>query len=201
MSRYVSGLRIAGLAAALALCLAPFGAPAEPPGVTVLVVYYSLTGNTQKMATAVAEGAQKTPGTTVVTRKVSEASLADLKGADAIVLGSPTYFGDMAAPMKAFIDDWHLKHKVSLVDKVGGAFSTGSDETGGKEHVIYSLNLAMMNAGMVIVGPVHDRYGMAGVSAREPVNEAALKEARSLGERVAGMARRLKTGYSPEGAR
>ena len=191
----------AGLAVALAGCLTPARSPAQTPAVTVLVVYYSVTGNTQKLAAAVAQGAQKTPGTTVLTKNVSEASLADLKAADAIVLGSPTYFGDMAAPMKAFIDDWHLKHKVSLVDKVGGAFSAGSDETGGKEHVIYSLNLAMMNAGMVIVGPVHDRYGMAGVSAREPVDEAALEYARSLGGRVAAMARRLKIGDSPEGAR
>jgi len=183
----------AAVAALLPLCCFA----AEAPAVTVLVVYYSVTGNTEKMAAAVAEGARNVPGTAVVTRKVSDATLADLKGADGIILGSPTYFGDMAGPMKSFIDDWHLKHKVNLVDKVGGSFSTGSDETGGKEHVILSLNLAMLNAGMVIAGPVHDRYGMAGVSAHERINDAALREARSLGERVAKMAQRIKRPAKP----
>jgi NAD(P)H dehydrogenase (quinone) len=169
---------------------------AEPKVIKVLVVYYSLTGNTEKMAKAVSQGAEKVPGTTVLTKTVSDVTAADLKSADAIVLGSPAYYGDMAGPMKAFIDDWYLKHAVSLVDKVGGAFSTGKGETGGKEHVVYSLIIAMMNAGMVVAGPIEDSfgYGTPGVSALDPVNEAALKEARALGERVAGVARRIKTG-------
>jgi NAD(P)H dehydrogenase (quinone) len=171
------------------------GSP-EPTAIRVLVVYYSLTGNTEKMAKAVSQGAEKVPGATVLTKTVNDVTASDLKSADAIVLGSPTYYGDMAGPMKTFIDDWYLKHAVSLVDKVGGAFSTGKLETGGKEHVIYSLIIAMMGAGMIVAGPLEDSFGYPtpGVSALDPVNEAALKEARGLGERVAGVARRIKTG-------
>jgi NAD(P)H dehydrogenase (quinone) len=144
------------------------------------------------MAKAVSQGAEKVPGATVLTKTVNDVTASDLKSADAIVLGSPTYYGDMAGPMKAFIDDWYLKHAVSLVDKVGGAFSTGKLETGGKEHVIYSLIVAMMGAGMIAVGGFEDSWPVPGVSALDPVNEAALKGARGLGERVASVARRLK---------
>lgn len=165
---------------------------AKQTSTIVLVVYYSLTGNTEKMANAVAEGAQKVSHVSVLMRTPDKVTGTDLHTADAILLGSPTYYGNMAAPMKAFIDDWWLKHRVSLVDKVGGAFSSGGDETGGKEHVLYSLIIAMMNAGMIIVGPVEGVFGLTGVSALDPVSEDALKKARALGERVATMARQLK---------
>jgi len=162
--------------------------------ITVLIVYYSHTGNTEKLAHAVAEGAQTVPFVTVLTKTPEEVTEADLKNADALLLGSPTYFGNMAAQMKAFIDDWWFKYRVPLVDKVGGAFSSGGDETGGKEHVIHSFIIAMMNAGMIIVGPLEESYGLPGVSALDPVTEKALKEARALGERAANLARRVRTG-------
>ena len=162
----------------------------------VLVVYYSQTGNTEKMAKAVVQGAMKITGVTAVAKNVAEVSEEDLKTADAILLGSPTYYGDMAGPMKAFIDDWFFKFRAPLVDKVGGAFSSGLGETGGKEHVIYSLIIAMMNAGMVVAGPLSEGMGMAGVSALDPVSDTALKECRALGEHVANVARRLKAGVS-----
>ena len=159
----------------------------------MLVVYYSLTGNTEKMARAVADGVRLVPQATAATKKAGEVSSDDLKNADGIVLGSPTYFSNMAAPMNAFIDDWWLKYQVPLIDKVGGAFASGLGETGGKENVIYSLNLAMMNGGMIIVGPLETGFGLAGVSALDPVNEQALKECRALGQRVASVAQRVKT--------
>ncbi len=171
----------------------PALAVSREPTVSVLVVYCSATGNTEKMAKAVAQGAQKVPGTTVSVKTVKEVTASDLTAANAIVLGSPTYFGNIAGPMKVFIDDWFFKYKVPLIDKVGGAFSTGAAETGGKEHVIYSLVIAMMNAGMIVAGPLESSFGVAGASAVDPVNEAALKEARALGEHVADVARRLKT--------
>jgi NAD(P)H dehydrogenase (quinone) len=168
-------------------------APPRRPPVTVLIVYYSLTGNTEKMARAVADGVRLVSQATAVIKKPGEVSSDDLKGADGIVLGSPTYWSNMAAPIKAFIDDWWLKYQVPLNDKVGGAFSSGAGETGGKENVIYSLNLAMMNGGMILVGPLEAGFGLAGVSALDPVNDKALKECRALGERVATVAQRLKT--------
>ena len=169
-------------------------AQANPKEVKVLVVYYSQGGNTEKMAKAVAEGAQKIVGVTALAKKVADVSGEDLKTADALLLGSPTYYGDMAGQMKSFIDDWFFKFRVSLVDKIGGAFSSGLGGTGGKEHVLYSLVIAMMNAGMIVAGPLIEGMGGVGVSALDPVNDVALKECRALGEHVANVARRVKTG-------
>ncbi len=163
-------------------------------GISVLIVYYSATGNTEKMAHAVAEGAQAVGSVEVMAKTPDKVTEADLKTADAIILGSPTYFGDMASPMKAFIDDWWLKYRISLVNKVGGAFSSGGSETGGNEHVLYSFIIAMMNAGMIIVGPLEGPFGLAGVSSLNPVSEKALQESRALGERAARVARELKSG-------
>jgi NAD(P)H dehydrogenase (quinone) len=170
----------------------------NPSEISVLIVYYSVTGNTEKMAKSVAEGVQQVAGATVIIKRAEEVATDDIKNADAMVLGSPTYFGDMAAPMKSFIDDWWLKHKVSLVDKIGGAFSTGAGGTGGKEHVLQSLIIAMMNGGMIPVGPLVEQFGLPGVSALDPVNDAALDEARALGNRVATVAQRMKAGSVSE---
>jgi len=70
----------------------------------VLVVYDSRTGNTEKMAMAVAEGAKQVPGVKVVLKNVYKASLEDLLGADGIIIGTPTYYGDMSGKLKDFID-------------------------------------------------------------------------------------------------
>jgi multimeric flavodoxin WrbA len=94
--------------------------------------------------------------------------------------------------MKSFIDDWWLKYQINLIDKVGGVFATGGSESGGKEQVIHSLITSLLNAGMIIAGPIEGPLGMAGVTALDPVNETALKEAMALGERVANVALRWK---------
>lgn len=160
--------------------------------INVLVVYYSATGNTEKMAKAVVEGAKTIPGVEAVEKTPENVTEADLKTADAIVLGSPTYYGNMAAPMKVFIDDWWLKYQIKLTDKVGGAFATGGSQTGGKEQVVHSLITSLLNAGMIIAGPLEGPFGMAGATALDPVNDSGLKEARALGEHVANVASRLK---------
>ena len=163
--------------------------------ITVLVVYYSETGNTEKLAQAVAMGAQKISSVTTIIKTPDNVTEEDLKSADALILGSPTYWGDMAAQMKTFIDNWWFKYQTSLVNKIGGAFSTGAGEYGGKEHVLYSFVIAMMNAGMIIVGPLEgSSFGTVGVAAKAPVNDEALKAANALGERAATVAQQLKKG-------
>ena len=175
------------------------GLAAQKKGVKVLIVYYSGTGNTEKMAKAVAEGAKKDSDVVVVTKKVSEVTKEDLLDADGIILGSPTYYANMAGPMKTFIDDWAFKYNVYLRDKIGGAFATGAGRTGGKEHVVSSLLLAMLNDGMIIVGPVYDegKYGAFGASAltsdrKKEIGEDEFGDARLLGERVASVAKQFK---------
>jgi multimeric flavodoxin WrbA len=82
-----------------------------------------------------------------------------------------------------------FKYQISLVNKIGGAFSTGGSEYGGKEHVLYSFVIAMMNAGMIIVGPLEgSSIGAVGVAALAPVNDSAIKAANALGERAAVVA-------------
>jgi NAD(P)H dehydrogenase (quinone) len=160
--------------------------------INVLVVYYSTTGNTEKMAKAVVEGAKRIQGVEAVAKSTDEVIEADLKNADAIVLGSPTYYGNMAGPMKTFIDNWWLKYKINLTDKVGGAFATGGSRSGGKELVVHSLITSLLNAGMIIAGPLEKPFGTAGATAPDPVDDSGLKEATALGEHVAFVASRLK---------
>lgn len=156
---------------------------------TVLIVYYSLSGNTETMARGVAAGAEAVAGVEVVLKTVDQVTREDLEKADGIIIGSPTYYANMAAPVKQLIDDWYFQ-KITLFDKVGGAFATGGGRTAGRETVVNSLLLAMLNNGMIVVGPLYESWGTFGSSAitappDEGVGEDELDDARRLGKRVA----------------
>lgn len=89
----------------------------------ILIIYDSRTGNTEKMARAVAEGARQIKDTKVNVKKVDETDVLDLPKADAIVFGSPTYFGEMSGKLKAFIDKsvkvyGNLKEKSEQLSRV-----------------------------------------------------------------------------------
>jgi NAD(P)H dehydrogenase (quinone) len=168
----------------------------------ILVAYYSMTGNTQRMAVAVAEGARRVDGTEVVVKKVDEISKEDLTAADGIVLGAPTYFANMPGKMKTAIDDWNWKMKVDFTDKVGGAFATGGGQMGGKEQTVVSLLLFMINNRMVVAGPLYsdaegdDKWAEVGAGAMtgpiDPgVGDAELDSAHRLGERIARLAKKM----------
>ncbi len=175
----------------------------QPPAVQVLVAYYSLRGNTETFAQSVAKGAKQVPGTAVTIKKVQDVTKEDLQAADAIALGSATYFANIPGEMKVVIDDWNWKWKVDFTDKVGGAFSTGGGQTGGKEFVVVSLLLFMINNRMVVAGPLYqdaegeDIWGEAGASAMtgplDPgVSEKELDAARLLGHRLATLGKKLR---------
>ena len=85
------------------------GYAADPQPVTVLVTYHSVTGNTEKMAQGVAEGAKAVSGTTVVLKRVGDVTGEDLLSSDALIVGSPVYFGSMAGEVKTFFDNWSLE--------------------------------------------------------------------------------------------
>ena len=186
--------------------LTPFSTqPQKPSGgqkVRVLVAYYSLTGNTEKMAQGVAEGTKRVPGVIPVVKRVEEVSKEDLEAAHAVILGSPTYFANIPGKMKVVIDDWNWKLKVDFTDKVGGAFATGTGQVGGKEHVVISLLLFMVNNRMVVAGPLYqdeegeDKWAEAGAAAMTGpldlgVSTKELDGAHRLGERVARLAKKL----------
>ncbi len=95
----------------------------------VLVAYYSLSGNTEEMAKNVVAGARSVPGTSVVLQKVGDVTAEVLFGSDALVVGSPVYWSNMAGEVKAFFDRWQFEFGVfpefKMRNKVGGAFTTG----------------------------------------------------------------------------
>ena len=166
----------------------------------VLVGYYSLTGKTEMLAGGVAEGVGRVADITVTTKKVSEITREDLAAAEGLVLGAPTHFANLPGQMKVIIDDWSWKMKVDFTDKVGGAFATGGHPTGGKEHVVVSLLLYMLNNRMILVGPLYgtdtSKAGKMGVTATTGSRDAGiddeeLEDARKLGERVAQVVKRL----------
>jgi NAD(P)H dehydrogenase (quinone) len=210
-----AGTWVLALAALLLLLLLPSALavaagenePSETPEsqtVRVLVAYYSLHGNTERFAQSVAEGAKQVPGTVVTIKKAKDVSKEDLQAADAIALGSATYFANIPGKMKVVIDDWNWRWKVDFTDKVGGAFSTGGGQTGGKEFVVISLLLFMINNRMVVAGPLYqdaegeDIWGEAGASAMtgplDPrVSDMELDAARRLGHRLATLAKKLQS--------
>jgi NAD(P)H dehydrogenase (quinone) len=174
-----------------------------PRKVRVLVAYYSLHGNTERFAQSVAEGAKRVSDTEVTIKKVEEVTKEDLQAANAIALGSATYFANIPGKMKVVIDDWNWKWKVDFTDKVGGAFSTGGGQTGGKEFVVISLLAFMLNNRMVVAGPLYqdaegeDVWGELGASAMtgplDPdVSDKELDAAIRLGHRLATLAKKLQ---------
>jgi len=154
---------------------------------TVLIVYHSKTGNTEEMAKAVAEGAAST-GVKVIRKKVQKTTLRDLLEADGIILGSPTYYGTMAAEIKAFIDR-SVKLHGKLEGKVGGAFASGGGLGGGVETTVLDLTKSLLIHGMIVQGdPWGSHYGT--VSIGKP-NASVKKECKKLGEKVAALVKRL----------
>ena len=153
----------------------------------VLVAYYSRSGNTEAMARHVATGA-KSAGATVEVKQVSDVSMEDLLAADAVVLGSPTYYGTMAAGVKDLLDRSVELHG-QLEGKVGGAFASAGGVGGGQQTTIVAILQALLVHGMVLQGdPSGDHYGPVAVG--KPDDRSA-EQCRRWGERLAALAQRL----------
>lgn len=154
----------------------------------VLVIYDSRTGNTEKMANAVAEGARSIDGTEVVVRTVDKAKVDDLLGFDAIILGSPTYYGNVSGKLKEFIDKTYKIHG-KLEGKVGGAFTSSGGTASGAETTNLAILHALLVHGMVVQGRSDDKhYGPAAVESPKKEETEFCKE---LGRRVATLAGKL----------
>ena len=161
--------------------------------VKILVGYYSRSGNTKAMAEAVAEGA-RSEGAEVDLKAVGDIDVNTLPGYDAIVFGSPTYYGVMAAEMKDLIDR-SVKHHGGLAGKVGGAFSSSGLVGGGNETTILSILEAFLIHGMVVSGVAQENhYGP--VSVGKP-DEDTKAECVSYGTRVARLTTRLYEKTNP----
>jgi NAD(P)H dehydrogenase (quinone) len=143
----------------------------------VAVIFYSAYGHIYRMAKAMAEGVSEVEGAHVELKRVPElldqsmleklgiaqaqkeflhlpvATVDDLEKADAIILGTPTRFGNMCAQMRAFLDSTgSLWIKGTLVGKVGSAFTCSATQHGGQETTILSTHNTMLHHGMIIVG-------------------------------------------------
>ncbi len=155
----------------------------------VLIVYYSRSGNTRQMAEQVAAGAREVAGAEVDLRPVNEVKPDDLLAPDAVILGSPVYYGTMAAPLKQLIDE-SVKHHGKLAGKVGGAFTSSANVGGGNETTVLDLLKALLIHGMIVPGDAKgDHYGPVSVGKPDTrVNGECLR----LGRRVAELAARLK---------
>ena len=154
----------------------------------ILIVYYSTYGHVHRMAEAVAEGAREVAGAEVVLRRVPETLSADilenmgataaqqamaqvpvctveeLAGADAVIFGTPTRFGNMCGQMRQFFDaTGQLWASGALVGKVGSVFASTATQHGGQEATILSTHITLLHHGFVIVGLPYTFQGQMGI--------------------------------------
>jgi len=154
----------------------------------MLIAYHSRGGNTKKMAELVYAGAVMVSGVRADLKPIGEVEAAALAGYDAIVLGSPTYYGLPAAEVKKLLDDSVAFHG-QLEGKVGGAFASSANIGGGNETTIMAVLQALLIHGMVVPGvPTGDHYGPVAIGAPDPRAAAQCKD---YGRRIAALARKL----------
>ncbi len=154
---------------------------------TVLIVYDSHTGNTEKMAQAVSEGVES-EGVEVAVKRVEEATVGEIRDVHGVILGSPVYYGLPSAKMKGYIDETAEIHG-ELVGKVGGAFTSAGGLHTGAETTLVALNQALMIHGMVVQGEEGwNHYGAASEGAPDDRDK---ETCRKLGVRVARLVKKL----------
>ncbi|HXS72588.1 MAG TPA: NAD(P)H:quinone oxidoreductase [Rhodanobacteraceae bacterium] len=192
----------------------------------ILVLYYSRGGHTAQLARLIARGVEEVDGVRARLRQVPPVApvtqtaqlpvpdegapyveLRDLSECAGLILGSPTRFGNMAAPLKHFIDstiaEWASG---ALVDKPCAVFTSTATMHGGQETTLVSMLLPLLHHGMIALGIPYTEpalnntrsggtpYGLshvAGLNGENPVSEHERELARVLGARVAKLARRL----------
>jgi NAD(P)H dehydrogenase (quinone) len=158
----------------------------------VLVLYYSKGGNTRKLAEAIAEGAGQVEGIEVLVRHTREVTKDDFVAADGLIVGSPVYFGLMAAQLKKVLDDFVGVRK-KMENKVGAAFATSGDPTGGKETTMMSIIQALLIYGMIIVGDPLSATGHYGTACVGAPDGDTQENGRRLGRRVAELVSKIKS--------
>ena len=156
----------------------------------VLILYFSKGGNTKKLAQAVLEGVDSVEGAQGILKSTREVTKEDFIEAGGIIAGSPVYFGTMAAQLKAVFDDF-VSTRRKMDGKVGAAFATSGDPTGGKETTMMSIIQAFLIYGMVISGDPLSATGHYGVACMGTPDDKIRENAKKLGERVAQLALKL----------
>ena len=157
--------------------------------VEVLVIYHSKTGNTAKMSEAIGAGARSS-GIKVSVKKVGEVVLDDLLSASGIIIGSPTYYGQMASEIKQLFDGSSTV-RGQLENKVGAAFTSSGSHEGGNQTTLLSIIQAMLIHAMIVVGDPIEAGGHYGVVAVGEPDGKVLEECRLLGLRVGNLVKKL----------
>jgi len=174
----------------------------EPPLlVKVLVTYYSLSGNTERMAEAVVEGVKSISGTEAILKRVSKVTAEDLFSSDAVVVGSPVYWSNMSGEVKTFFDNWQFKFGVfpdfKMKNKIGAAFATGGQVSSGKEVAMLTILAAMLGNQMIVVSGGGAFGASATTEGDSPgIDNKELADAKALGRRVAEVAVMMQRGTS-----
>lgn len=195
---------------------------------TILVLYYSRYGSVKQMAQYIARGIESVSNTEARIRTVPSvspttessepsipdsgaiyATLDDLKNCDGLVLGSPTRFGNMAAPMKYFLDGTSsLWLSGKCVNKPAAVFSSTASLHGGQETTLLSMMLPLFHLGFVLLGIPYTEpdlnttltggtpYGAThytGPDGKKPISEEEQRLCFALGKRLAETANKLKS--------
>ncbi len=202
-----------------------------PDQLKVSIIYYSATGTVYRLAQAIREGAE-TAGAQVTVKKVRElapdeavasnqgwadhrtqtqdvpeATADDIVGADAVILGSPTRYGNVAAQLKQFLDTLGPQWQQGLLaDKVYSGFTSSSTQHGGQETTLLALYNTIHHFGGIVVSPGYtdplkfadgNPYGTSFVSGQgDYPDETALNAGRYQGQRVVRIAQALRTGLA-----
>jgi NAD(P)H dehydrogenase (quinone) len=192
----------------------------------ILILYYSRSGSVAALARQIARGVEEVPGMQARLRTVPPVApitetaqppvpdtgspyveRRDLDECAGLLLGSPTRFGNMAAPLRHFLDSTGAEWASgTLVGKPAGVFTSTSTMHGGQEATLLSMQLPLLHHGMLIVGIPFTEPGMntttsggtpygashvSGVDGERPMSDDERALARALGRRVADVARRL----------
>ncbi len=176
--------------------------PAAPQPVRILVAYYSETGNTEKMAQAVRDGAASVPGVEVTLQKTTEVKDASIPGFDGIVVGTPVHWSNLSAESKRFLDRvggalWMAKTNGD--GRTAGAFCTGGAVAMGKDVARISILAAFLTMRFIVIGGVEaSGFGTLGPEATtgpaDPgVSDKEKEDARRFGERFARFTRQIRT--------
>ena len=155
--------------------------------VKILIVYYSRSGNTKKMAYLIQQGVMDAD-VDVDTKNVKDVTIDDLPRYDGIIIGSPTYYGGMASQVKDLLDK-SIKYHGKLQDKVGGAFSSSANIGGGNETTVLDILQALLIHGMIVCGDSSgDHYGPVAI---EKPDKRSEKICIRYGKRVAKLTKKL----------
>jgi len=175
---------------------------APPDAVRVLIVYHSEQGHTAALARSVEDGVKRVPGAGATLRSAAAVKCDELLAADAVIVGSPVYWGNMSGVVKTFFDRWSTDCKIlpptfAMRDKVGAAFVTGGEVSSGKEVALLTILAAMLGNRMIVVSEGQALGATATTGeGTTPLAARELDEGRRLGERVARLAQAVRKGLA-----